>query len=78
MQRALVIVDKLLGMYERLLGETRGEPMNSVIVSGFGVTLGKTSERLVVRGPGRTWRWSRVGPSSSRRWTLPHGHPFGW
>ena len=25
--------------------------MNSVIVSGFGVMLGKTSERLVVRGP---------------------------
>ena len=25
--------------------------MNSVIVSDFGVMLGKTSERLVVRGP---------------------------
>ena len=25
--------------------------MNSVIVTGFGVMLGKTSERLVVRGP---------------------------
>jgi hypothetical protein len=25
--------------------------MNSVVVTGFGVRLGKTSERLVVRGP---------------------------
>jgi hypothetical protein len=29
----------------------QGSPMNSVIVSEFGAMLGKTSERLVVRGP---------------------------
>ena len=50
--------------------------MTSVIVSSFGVMLGKTSARLVVRGPRPRLEMVEGGP----QFMLPlglRGHPFG-
>jgi CRISP-associated protein Cas1 len=45
--------------------------VNSVIVSGFGVLLGKTSERLVVRGPRSRLELVEGGPQTSLPIDLP-------
>jgi len=49
--------------------------MNSVIVGGFGVTLGKTSERLLVRGPRTRLEVVDSGPLSPPR--LPRSYKPG-
>jgi CRISP-associated protein Cas1 len=45
--------------------------MNSVVVTGFGVMLGKTSERLVVRGPRPRLELIEGGPQLSLPLDLP-------
>jgi hypothetical protein len=50
--------------------------MNSVIVTGFGVMLGKTSERLVVRGPRPRLELVEGGPQLFLPLDLPARPPL--
>jgi CRISPR-associated protein Cas1 len=49
--------------------------MQSVIVSDFGVTLGRTSERLVVRGPRPQFELIEGGPQLLLPFDLPSSRP---
>lgn len=50
------------------------QAMQSVIVSDFGVTLGQTSERLVVRGPKPRLELVEGGPQLLLPLDLPRIH----